>query len=88
MVGPSEFHVTGNLRDWDVMDRLHEIGVPTLFISGEHDEIRPSHVRHMHEQLAGSELHHYADSAHLPFEEERERFMAEYREFLARTESA
>jgi proline-specific peptidase len=88
MVGPSEFNVTGNLRDWDVTDRLGEIDVPTLFVSGEYDEIRPAHVRDMHEQVPGSELHHYANSAHLPFEEERERFMADYNEFLARTESA
>ena len=79
---------TGNLRDWDVTDRLGEIDVPTLFVSGEYDEIRPAHVRDMHDQVPGSELHHYANSAHLPFEEERERFMADYNDFLARTESA
>jgi hypothetical protein len=30
MVGSSEFHVVGTLRDWDVTGRLHEIGVPAL----------------------------------------------------------
>jgi proline-specific peptidase len=87
MVGHSEFHVTGNLKYWDVTDRLREIEVPTLFISGEHDEIRPPHVRDMHLALPGSKLIHYQKSAHLPFEEERERFMSDYREFLALTES-
>ena len=25
MNGPSEFHVIGSLKDWDISDRLHEI---------------------------------------------------------------
>lgn len=33
MNGPSEFHITGVIRDWDRTDRLSEIGVPTLIIS-------------------------------------------------------
>ena len=28
MNGPSEFHVTGNLREWSVVERLPEISVP------------------------------------------------------------
>jgi hypothetical protein len=27
---PPEFTVTGTLKTWDIMDRLPEIGVPTL----------------------------------------------------------
>jgi proline iminopeptidase len=87
MWGPSEFFVTGNLRDWDVTDRLAEINVPTLFISGEHDEIREAHVRAMHEALPGSEHHHYMQSAHLPFEEERTLFMQRVNNFMERAEA-
>ncbi|HEY3542755.1 MAG TPA: proline iminopeptidase-family hydrolase [Gaiellaceae bacterium] len=42
MNGPSEFHVVGTLRDWDVTDRLGEIDLPALVISGEHDEATPA----------------------------------------------
>jgi L-proline amide hydrolase len=42
MNGPSEFHVTGTLREWDVTGRLGEIRVPTLVVSGEHDEATPA----------------------------------------------
>ena len=88
MLGPSEFNVTGNLKDWDVTERLHEIEMPTLFITGTYDEIRPAHVRDMHKRVTGSEFREYRNSAHLPFEEEPEAFMTDYRDFLDRAERA
>jgi proline-specific peptidase len=87
MWGPSEFFVTGNLREWDVTGRLHEITAPTLFISGEYDEIQATQIREMHAAVPGSQYLHFANSAHLPFEEERELFMAQVNEFMTRAES-
>jgi len=55
MNGPSEFHVIGSLRDWDITDRLHEIGVPTLLVSGRYDEATPRIVSEIHERIRGSE---------------------------------
>jgi pimeloyl-ACP methyl ester carboxylesterase len=40
--GPSEFHATGTLADWDVTSRLGEIDVPTLLIAGRYDESTPA----------------------------------------------
>ena len=40
--GPSEFHVIGTFKDWSVIDRLGEIRIPTLVISGRHDEATPA----------------------------------------------
>jgi L-proline amide hydrolase len=45
MNGPSEFHVIGTLKGWDITPRLGEVGVPVLVISGEHDEATPAVVR-------------------------------------------
>jgi len=42
MNGPSEFHVIGSLRGWDITPRLGGIDVPVLVISGEHDEATPA----------------------------------------------
>ena len=42
MNGPSEFHIIGSCKDWQVKDRLHEIRVPTLIVSGRHDEATPA----------------------------------------------
>src|SRR5205807_9224470 len=41
MNGPSEFHVVGTIKDWDITDRLGEIRVPAMVITGEHDEATP-----------------------------------------------
>jgi proline iminopeptidase len=87
MIGPSDFHVIGNLKDWDIMDRLPEITVPTLFLAGRYDECTPEHMQLMHEKVNGSQLVLFEDSAHLPFEEQREECMAVLNKFLAETEA-
>ncbi|MFA6804261.1 MAG: proline iminopeptidase-family hydrolase, partial [Candidatus Methanomethylophilaceae archaeon] len=38
MWGQSEFTVTGELKDFDLLPRLHEIKVPVLLICGDNDE--------------------------------------------------
>jgi len=87
MWGPSEFGpVLGNLKDWDVTDRLHEITVPTLITGGRHDEARPAHLEAMHQRIYGSELRIFEQSSHMAFVEEREAYMATVNRFLERME--
>jgi proline iminopeptidase len=87
MNGPSEFTVTGSLKDWDVTDRLSEIGVPTLILGGEHDEAMPQHMRDVHERIRGSELVVFEDASHLCFYEKREEFMGAVNDFLEGVEA-
>jgi proline iminopeptidase len=47
MQGKSEFLVTGNLRDWERWDRLHEIRVKALTIGAQYDEMDPEDMKHM-----------------------------------------
>ena len=42
MQGKSEFEVTGNLKDWERWDRLHEIRVKTLTMGATYDEMDPA----------------------------------------------
>jgi proline iminopeptidase len=42
MQGKSEFEVTGNLKDWERWDRLHEIRVKALTIGAQYDEMDPA----------------------------------------------
>jgi proline iminopeptidase len=88
MVGPSDFKVTGNLKDWDIMDRLGEISVPTLFIAGRYDECTPEHMKLMHDRVPGSEWAYFDNSAHMPFYEEREECMRRIRDFMSRAEES
>jgi proline iminopeptidase len=87
MVGPSDFHVTGNLLEWDVTAGLPSVTVPTLFLTGEYDEIPPEHVYDLHKLVPGSQYIHYRGVAHMPFYEARERFMQDLNEFFDRTEA-
>jgi proline-specific peptidase len=82
MNGPSEFTVTGTLKDWDVMDRLGELAVPTLLIGGRYDECRPSHLADIHRRIPGSQLAIIEDASHLCFAEQPVAFSAVVNSFL------
>jgi L-proline amide hydrolase len=84
MNGPSEFHVIGTLKDWQVKDRLGEIQLPTLVVSGRHDEATPALQETLVQGIAGAEQAILEESSHTPFWEERERFMSVVGRFLAR----
>lgn len=82
MFGPSDFHIVGTIRDWDVFDRLAEITVPTLVLAGKYDECVPEHMWDMHQRIAGSEFEFFEASAHMPFIEEPDKFDRVMRHFL------
>ena len=87
MWGPSEFGpVTGNLRDWDVTDRLPEIHVPALVTGGRHDEARPAHMAVLADRIPQAELVIFENSSHMAFVEERRPYIQVVEDFLARTE--
>jgi L-proline amide hydrolase len=84
MNGPSEFHVVGSIRDWQSKDRLGRIGVPTLLVSGRHDEATPALQETLQTGIAGSEWVVFEESSHMPHVEERERYMQVVGDWLAR----
>ncbi|KQL52662.1 proline iminopeptidase [Heyndrickxia shackletonii] len=83
MWGPSEFCTTGNLKSFDVTDRLKEIQIPALFTCGRFDEATPSTVEAQSRKLPGARFHVYENSAHLAYLEEPEEYIRVVREFLA-----
>jgi L-proline amide hydrolase len=85
--GPSEFHVIGPLKDFDITDRLGEIRVPTLIFSGRHDEVTPATMQQVHEGIAGSEWVVFEDSSHMAQAEQPAEVLALLRDWLARVES-
>jgi L-proline amide hydrolase len=88
MNGPSEFHVTGTIRDWDIIERLGEIRVPTLVTSGEFDEATPAINETVHRGIRGSESVIFPHCSHVAFVEEPDRYMAVLTAFLDRVEKA
>jgi proline-specific peptidase len=86
MQGPSEFTITGTIKDYDVTGRLKEISVPTLFTAGEYDEVRPDTVRLYQRLIPGSRLAVIENAAHLTMQDEPERYVQVLREFLRMVE--
>lgn len=87
MNGPSEFHVIGTLKHWDVTHRLGEIHVPTLVIGGRYDEATPAITETVHRGIPGSQWVIFENSAHMPHVEESGRYMQVLGEFLDRVEA-
>ncbi|MBA1261128.1 proline iminopeptidase-family hydrolase [Pseudomonas oryzihabitans] len=86
MNGPTEFHVIGSLMDWSVIDRLPRIQVPTLLISGRHDEATPACVEPFDRLIPDARWRIFEHSSHMPHVEEREACMATVAVFLAELE--
>jgi L-proline amide hydrolase len=84
MNGPSEFHVIGSIRDWRSKDRLGEIRVPTLLVSGRYDEATPALQQVLLDGIAGSEWVCFEESSHLPHVEERDQYLQVVGDWLAR----
>ncbi len=82
MWGPSEFFMIGTLKDWDITDRLGEIGVPTLVIGGRHDHATPAVMETVHRGIPNSEWIIFENSGHFPHIEETERYLEVLDRFL------
>lgn len=86
MWGPSEFHATGSLEDFDITDRLGEISVPTLFTAGRYDEATPETTAEFRDMVPGARLEIFEESAHMTMLDEPERYNQVLREFLHEVE--
>jgi proline iminopeptidase len=82
MWGPSEFAYTGNLSDWNRVDELHRIRVPTLITVGRHDELTPACSEQIHQRLPHSRLVVFEEGSHMTFWEEPERYLQVVDDFL------
>jgi len=87
MWGPSEFTITGSLRDFERTGRLHEITVPALFTCGEFDEAAPGTTTYYHRMMPGSEIAVFEGASHEHHLEDTTDYLALLREVLARIET-
>ncbi|KAF2151716.1 proline-specific peptidase [Myriangium duriaei CBS 260.36] len=84
MNGPSEFHVIGSLKDWDVRPRLPNIVVPTLVINGKFDEAQDVTVAGYFNLIKGPvKWVRFAESGHCPHLEETDDYMRTVGRWLA-----
>jgi L-proline amide hydrolase len=83
MNGPNEFFIVGSLKTWSVIDRLHNINVPTFILSGRYDEATPACVQPFKDNIKGAKWEIFEQSSHMPHVEEQEKCMKSVGAFLA-----
>lgn len=82
MNGPNEFHITGTLKNWTVVNRLSLIEVPTLLITGRYDEVTPAACQSFFELISDVRREIFEESSHMPHVEEPEKFDETMQKFL------
>ena len=88
MIGREEFAVTGTLRNWDSVDRLDQIVVPTLLLSGRHDQAAPDTVQPLADgvrDMRGWTV--FEEPSHTPHLEEHDLCMATVAKFLTQIDA-
>lgn len=63
MNGPSEFALTGTLKDFDITPKLGTLHVPTLVICGQYDEARPQTSAYYASLIPGATFVEIKDAA-------------------------
>lgn len=82
MQGKSEFLVTGNLKDWERWDRLHEIKVKALTIGAQYDEMDPEDMRKMATLMPNARNAFCPDGSHLCMWDDQKIYFKHLLEFL------
>lgn len=83
MNGPSEFHVVGTIKDWDVRHRLGEIHAPTQVTSGRYDEATPLIAETVQKGIPGAEWVLFENSSHMAHVEEEARYCQVLGDFIS-----
>jgi len=82
MNGPNEFFCIGTLKNWSVVERVQHIVAPTLLLSGRFDEATPATVQPFFDAIPDVRWEIFEASSHMPFIEERERYLSVVEDFL------
>jgi proline iminopeptidase len=82
MQGKSEFQVTGNLKDWERWDRLHEIKVRALTIGAQHDEMDPEDMKKMASMMPNASYAFCPQGSHMAMWDDQEAYFRQLLPFL------
>lgn len=82
MWGPSEFHPTGTLKEYDATPKLSTLQMPTLFVCGREDEATPESTEYYSSLVKNSKFEVIEGAAHLAYIEKPNEFIQVMRDFL------
>jgi proline iminopeptidase len=75
MQGPSEFGIGGNLANWDIKNRLKEIGIPTLMVGAKYDTMDPKAMEEQSKLVQHGRYLYCPDGSHLAMYDDQQTFM-------------
>ncbi|MDD3344841.1 MAG: proline iminopeptidase-family hydrolase [Candidatus Omnitrophica bacterium] len=84
MWGPSEFTITGTLKNYERAEALKEIKTPALFTCGRYDEASPASTEYYHKMLPGSEFIVFEGASHMHHIEDSGLYLKAVRDFIGR----
>ena len=70
MWGAAEFVSTGTLKDYARINRLAELDLPVLFVTGQYDQARPETVYYYQTLVQGSKVEIMPDSGHIVYQDQ------------------
>ncbi|MBF0458331.1 MAG: proline iminopeptidase-family hydrolase [Nitrospirae bacterium] len=89
MAGGGLFNFNGNLRNYDITDKLGAIKVPVLLTWGAHECVNPDldEVALYNNKILGARSVVFPESGHMPHLEETEAYLKAVRDFLKESET-
>lgn len=80
--GPNELNATGDLKDFEYLEKMKSIDISTLVISGSDDLCTPAIAKAMHDALPNSKWELFVGSRHMPFVEDHDHYCKVLAEWL------
>jgi proline iminopeptidase len=78
----SDFHIDGNLADFNFVPALRNLTTPTLIILGDHDLVSAATAEETHAALRNSKVIILARSGHETFVDQKDAFLQDISAFL------
>lgn len=82
MQGIDEFHVTGNLLNWNFWDKMPKIKVPTLVLGGVYDEMDPKSMKREAHLIPNSRLYLCPQGSHMSMYDDQNNYFNSLISFL------
>ena len=82
MWGKEEFMATGNLKNYNRINDLKKIKIPTLYTAGEFDAARPSTVKYFQSQTPNSKFVLIKNAAHSTMNDNTQADLKAIRDFI------
>ncbi|GAA0747886.1 proline-specific peptidase family protein [Ideonella azotifigens] len=83
MQGPSEFEVSGSLKDWERWDRLKDIKTRTLILGAMHDTMDPEDLQRMAKMMPNARAEICPNGSHLAMWDDQDAYFGHLLRFLA-----